>query len=44
MEWLLGFIANPFRSVFMPASTVWLNRLVPAARKKANVSDNMLTL
>jgi len=48
MEWLfgfvLGFIADVFRSVFMPASTSWLNRFLPAARKKANVEDNMLTL
>ncbi len=28
----------------MPASTACLNRFVPAARKKANVEDNMLTL
>lgn len=48
MEWLvgfiLGFVADLFRSVFMPASTEWLNRFLPAARRKANVEDNMLTL
>lgn len=48
MEWLfgfiLGFIADVFRSVFMPASTSWLNRFLPAARIKTNVEDNMLTL
>jgi len=47
MEWLtgfgLGFIADVFRSVFLPASTAWLNKLIPAARTKANVEDNMLT-
>ncbi len=48
MEWLigfaLGFAADLFRSVFMPASTAWLNKFLPSARKKANVEDNMLTL
>lgn len=48
MEWLVGFIlgfaADLFRSVFMPASTEWLNRFLPAARGKANVEENMLTL
>lgn len=48
MEWLggfvLGFIADLFRSVFMPASTGWINRLIPSARKKANVEENILTL
>lgn len=48
MEWLigftLGFCADLFRSVFMPASTAWINKLLPAARKKANIEDNMLTL
>ncbi len=48
MEWLigfiLGFVADLFRSVFMPASTEWLNRFLPAARRKANVEENMLTL
>tara|TARA_R110002124_G_scaffold65659_2_gene179503 strand:- start:396 stop:650 length:255 start_codon:yes stop_codon:yes gene_type:complete len=28
----------------MPASTEWLNRFLPAARRKANVEENMLTL
>lgn len=48
MEWLvgfiLGFVADLFRSVFMPVSTEWLNRFLPAARRKANVEENMLTL
>lgn len=48
MEWLggffLGIIADLFRSVFMPASTEWINRLIPSSRKKANVEDNILTL
>lgn len=48
MEWLggfvLGFVADLFRSVFMPASTEWINRLIPSARKKANVEENILTL
>lgn len=48
MEWLvgfvIGFVADVFRSVFMPASTEWLNKFIPSARKKANVDDNMLTL
>ncbi len=48
MEWLvgfvLGFVADVFRSVFMPETTAWLNKYLPAARKKANVEENMLTL
>jgi uncharacterized protein YecT (DUF1311 family) len=48
MQWLgafvLGFIADLLRSVFMPASTEWFNRLIPSARKKANVKENVLTL
>lgn len=48
MEWLIGFVlgfaADVFRSVFMPASTEWLNKFIPSARKRANVEDNMLTL
>lgn len=48
MDWLigffLGFTADLFRSVFMPASTEWINRYIPAARKKANVEENILTL
>lgn len=48
MDWLVGFIlgffADLFRSVFMPASTDWINRFIPTARKKANVERNVLTL
>ncbi|GFE66928.1 lysozyme inhibitor LprI family protein [Litoreibacter roseus] len=48
MEWLigfiLGFVADLFRSVFMPASTEWLNRFLPAARRKANFEENILIL
>ena len=48
MEWLigfvLGFVADLFRSVFMPARTEWINRIIPAARRKANVEENVLTL
>ncbi len=48
MDWVvgfcLGFLADLFRSVFMPASTEWINRFVPSARKKANVEENILTL
>ncbi|RVG95990.1 lysozyme inhibitor LprI family protein [Sinorhizobium meliloti] len=48
MEWLggfvLGFIADLFRSVAMPASTEWINRRIPSTRKRANVEENKLTL
>lgn len=48
MDWLvgfvLGFVADLFRSVFMPASTEWINRFIPASRKKANVEENIVTL
>lgn len=48
MEWLVGFllgiVADVFRSVFMPASTEWMNKFIPSAKKKANVEENMLTL
>lgn len=48
MEWLggfiLGFVADLFRSVAMPASTEWINQRIPSARKKANVEENKLTL
>lgn len=48
MEWLVGFVlgffADLFRSVFMPASTEWINKFIPAARRKANVEENILTL
>lgn len=48
MEWVIGFaagfITDLFRSVFLPASTAWVNRLIPATKKKANVEENMLTL
>lgn len=48
MDWLIGFVlgffADLFRSVFMPASTEWINRSIPTARKKANVEENALTL
>lgn len=48
MEWLVGFVfgivADLFRSVFMPASTEWVNKFIPAARQKATVEENMLTL
>jgi uncharacterized protein YecT (DUF1311 family) len=48
MDWLVGFVlgffADLFRSVFMPASTEWINRFIPTARKKANVEENVLTL
>ena len=48
MDWLfgfvLGFFADLFRSVFMPASTEWINKLIPSARRKANVEENILTL
>ena len=48
MDWLLGFVlgffADLFRSVFMPASTEWINRLIPTSRKKANVEENIITL
>ncbi len=48
MDWLigfvLGFVADLFRSVFMPASTDWINRFIPTARRKANVEDSILTL
>lgn len=48
MDWFVGFVlgfaADLFRSVFLPASTAWFNRFIPAARKKANVEENILTL
>lgn len=48
MDWLtgfvLGFLADLFRSVFMPTSTECINRFIPTARKKANVEENILTL
>jgi len=48
MEWLfgfaLGFVADLVRSVFMPASTEWINHIIPSARKRANAEENMLTL
>lgn len=48
MEWLigfaLGFTTDLFRSVFIPASTAWLNKFFPAAREKGNIEENMLTL
>lgn len=48
MEWLFGFvlglIADLFRSVFMPATTSWISRFIPSARKKVNVEENILTL
>lgn len=48
MEWLAGFVlgvfADIFRSVFLPASTGWLNHFIPSARKKANFEENALTL
>ena len=48
MDWLigfvLGFVADLFRSVFMPASTDWINRFIPTARRKANVEKNLLML
>ncbi|MHA7775687.1 lysozyme inhibitor LprI family protein [Roseibium sp. M-1] len=48
MDWLsgfiLGFAADLFRSVFMPATTEWLNKFIPSAKKKANVEDNLLIL
>jgi len=48
MDWLVGFVlgffADLFRSVFMPASTEWINRFIPTARNKANVEENILTL
>ncbi|GGE15240.1 hypothetical protein GCM10011360_00070 [Primorskyibacter flagellatus] len=47
MEWIVGFfvgfVADLFRSVFMPATTEWLNRLIPSARRRNNVKDNVLT-
>ena len=47
MDWLVGFVlgffVDLFRSVFMPASTEWINKFIPAARRKANVEENILT-
>lgn len=40
----VGFIADLLRSVFLPASTNWIGRFIPSARKKANAEDNILTL
>lgn len=48
MEWLIGFVsgfvADALRSVFLPASTDWLNKHIPAARKKANIEENKIIL
>lgn len=48
MEWIAGFVAGFLvdlsRSVFLPATTDWLNKYIPSARKKANVAENALTL
>jgi uncharacterized protein YecT (DUF1311 family) len=41
---VLGFLADLFRAVFMPATTEWINRLIPAARRKVNIQENTLTL
>jgi uncharacterized protein YecT (DUF1311 family) len=41
---VLGFLTDLFRSVFMPTTTDWINRYVPSARRKANVAENILTL
>lgn len=48
MEWLTGFVlgilADLFRSVFLPATTEQLERLVPGKKKAANRKDNFVTL
>ena len=48
MEWLLGFItgfvADLFRTVFLPGSTRWLSKFVPSAQEKVNIQDNLLIL
>jgi uncharacterized protein YecT (DUF1311 family) len=48
VEWAIGFIlgfsADLLRSVLLPATTEWVNRLIPSARRKANTEENMLVL
>lgn len=48
MEWLLGFVlgfvADAFRSVFLPASTDYINGLLPGSKQKANIEKNTLVL
>lgn len=48
MDWLIGFaagfLADLFRSVFAPASTEWVSQFIPSARRKVNVTENVLTL
>ncbi len=48
MEWLvgflLGFVADLFRSVFLPASTEWMNRIIPGGKRKTNRAENILVL
>lgn len=40
----IGFISDLIRSVFLPASTDWINRLIPSARQKKNLDENILML
>lgn len=48
MDWLfgflLGFISDLVRSVFLPASTEWLSKFLPASKRKVNREDNILIL
>lgn len=48
MGWLFGFLLGLFtdlaRSVFIPASTEWINRRIPWVRKNINIKENALIL
>lgn len=48
MDWIiafaLGFLTDLSRSVLLPASTRWINRLIPFARSKENIETNIVIL
>ncbi|MGN7960873.1 lysozyme inhibitor LprI family protein [Brucella sp. 22210] len=48
MGWLIGFllglITDIARSVFIPASTEWINRRIPWMNKNINIKENSLIL
>lgn len=41
---VLGFLVDFIRSIFAPATTEYVSRLVPSMRRKSNVQQNMLVL
>jgi uncharacterized protein YecT (DUF1311 family) len=44
IAFVLGLVADIARSVFLPQTTDWLKRRIPAARQKANFEENALRL